>query len=40
MREAAKEIVAVTVPLLGELVAVVLFIGMIALWSGVATGRI
>lgn len=34
------EIVAVAVPVLAEAVAVILFIVMIAVWSGIASGRL
>lgn len=40
MKERATEIVAITVPVLIEAVAVILFIGMAALWIGIGSGRI
>lgn len=40
MKQQAQEIVAVTVPVLIEAVAVIMFIGMAALWVGIGSGRI
>ncbi|MDB5552810.1 MAG: hypothetical protein JWL86_2794 [Rhizobium sp.] len=40
MREAAREFVAVTVPVLGELVAIGLFIASAGIWCGIWSGSI
>lgn len=40
MRERAEEIVAIGLPVVLEMVAVVGFIMMAVLWVGVATGKI
>jgi hypothetical protein len=40
MRERAEEIVAVTIPILIEVVAVLMFVAMATLWAGIAAGRI
>lgn len=40
MKEWATEIVAIGLPVLIEAVAVIMFIGMAALWIGIGSGRI
>lgn len=38
MKHQAQEIVAITVPVLLEVVAIILFIGMLSVWAAIGTG--